>query len=170
MRNQTVRFAAIVFFLLIGEGEAAPAPRIALASLNALPIAIEKPYDSAANADATVEAAFTHARASGKRVLIDLGGNWCPDCIILANIMRLPELAPFVDAHFEVVMVDVGRFSKNLQIPARFGITHRLEGVPYVLIVSPEGKLINASDTVGLDEARRMEPQAIADWLAKWTN
>ena len=63
-------------------------------------------------------------------MLIDLGGNWCPDCVVLANLMLLPELKPFLAVHFEIVSVDVGRFDKNLQIPARFGITQRLEGVP----------------------------------------
>jgi len=70
-----------------------------------------------------VNAAFARAKKNGKRVLIDLGGNWCPDCIVLANLMQLPELKRFLAAHFEIVSVDVGRFDKNLQIPARFGIT-----------------------------------------------
>jgi hypothetical protein len=101
--------------------------------------------------------------------LIDLGGNWCPDCIILANVMRLPEVAPFVAANYEVVMVDVGRFNRNLQIPARFGLTHRLEGVPFMLVVDPDGKLLNAGNAATLDEAHAMKPQALVDWLASWT-
>ena len=48
-------------------------------------------------------------------------GNWCGDCIVLANLMQLPEMKPFLAAHFEIVKVDIGRFDKNLQIPARFG-------------------------------------------------
>jgi len=68
------------------------------------------------------------------------------------------------------VMVDVGRFNKNLQIPARFGITHRLEGVPFMLVADPDGKLLNAGNAATLDEASTMTPQAIADWLARWTD
>ena len=61
-----------------------------------------------------------------------MGGNWCGDCIVLANLMQLPEMKPFLAAHFEIVKVDVGRFDKNLQIPARFGVIDRLKtgGVP----------------------------------------
>jgi thiol-disulfide isomerase/thioredoxin len=168
----TNRFIVVTvagFFLAVGAASAAPAPKVALVSLNALPIVISNPYDTSADANADVNAAFARAQTSGKRVLIDLGGNWCPDCIILSNVMRLPEVAPFVEANYEVVMVDVGRFNRNLQIPARFGFTHRLEGVPFMLVADPDGKLLNAGNTATLDVAHAMKPQAIVDWLASWT-
>jgi thiol-disulfide isomerase/thioredoxin len=101
--------------------------------------------------------------------MIDLGGNWCPDCIILANIMRLPQMQAFLAAHYEFVAVDVGRFDRNLQIPARFGITKRLKGVPTILVATPEGKLVNKGHFFALSDAGSMKPQALADWLAQWT-
>ena len=164
-----IGLTAACFALGIGGAIAATAPKISVANLDKLPIVVAKPYDTSADADAAVNAALAKARTSGKRVLIDLGGNWCPDCIILANIMRLPEVAPFISAHYEVVMVDVGRFNRNLQVPARFGFTHRLEGVPFMLVVDPtSGKLLNTGNTATLDEAHGMEPQAIVDRLASW--
>ncbi len=66
--------------------------------------------------------------------------------------------------------VDVGRFDRNLQIPAHYGITKRLEGVPAVLIVDPKtDKLLNRARVSALADARSMTPQALADWLAQWT-
>ena len=109
---------------------AATAPKVSLRTARELPVVERYPYDEHANADAAVAAAFARARKSHKRVLIDLGGNWCGDCVVLANVMQLPEMKPFLAAHYEIVSVDVGRFNKNLQIPARFGITKRLVGVP----------------------------------------
>ena len=51
-----------------------------------------------ANADAAVAAAFARAKKSHKRVLIDLGGNWCVDCVVLANFVRAAGNASrFVD-------------------------------------------------------------------------
>src|SRR5262249_22217924 len=83
--------------------------------------------------------------------------------------MRLPEVKTFIDAHYEIAIVDVGRFDKNLQIPARWGITHRLEGVPSVLIIDPvSGKLLDQGHIAALADARSMTPQAIANWLALW--
>jgi thiol:disulfide interchange protein len=128
------------------------------------------PYEVSADADAAVNAAFHRARKSHKRVLIDLGGNWCGDCRILAGVMELPDVRRFVARHYEVVSVDVGRFDKNLQIPARFGFTKRLLGVPTVLIVSPRGHVVNANDIFALSDARHMAPQAVVDWLAKYAS
>jgi thiol-disulfide isomerase/thioredoxin len=144
------------------------APRLSVATMAALPVVERRPYDEAANADAAVDAAFARAKASGKRVLIDLGGNWCGDCVVLANILQLPEMKPYIAAHFEVVAVDVGRFDKNLQIPARFGITDRLKGVPSVIVAEPDGTFVNRGDVFALADARHMSPQGVADWLAQW--
>jgi len=147
---------------------AAPAPKVGLASMADLPVVERNPYDENANANADVAAAFARARVSHKRVFIDLGGNWCGDCVVLANIMQLPEVKPFVAAHYEVVSVDVGRENKNLQIPAHFGVDLK-GGVPTVLIVTPDGKtLIDAGHIAALEDARHMTPQGIADWLAQW--
>jgi thiol-disulfide isomerase/thioredoxin len=147
---------------------AATAPHVALTSITALPVVERYPYDENANADDAVEAAFARARKSHKRVLIDLGGNWCGDCVVLANIMQLPEVKAFVASHFEVAVVDVGRETKNLQIPARFGV-NLAGGVPTVLIVEPDGKtLVDSGHIAALEDARHMTPQGIADWLAQW--
>ena len=97
-----------------------------------------------------------------------MGGNWCPDCVILSNIMRLPEVAPFIAAHYEVVLVDVGRFNKNMKILKRFGVDERIEGAPALLVLDSDGNLLDAGHLTELDTARTMQPQAIVDWLAKW--
>ena len=169
MKLRTLLLALSVLpFLAACSPPGAHAPKIGIASLADLPVVERAPYDANADANAAVDAAFARARKNGKRVLIDLGGNWCPDCIVLANLMQLPELKSFLAAHFEIVSIDVGRFDKNLQIPARFGITHRLEGVPSVIIAEPDGAIVNPGHIAALADARHMTPQAIADWLARW--
>jgi thiol-disulfide isomerase/thioredoxin len=148
--------------------QAATAPRPSIATLQQLPVVTMQPYDESANADAAVAAAFARAKKSHKRVLIDLGGNWCGDCIVLANFFQLPEMRRFVAAHYEEVSVDVGRFNRNLQIPARFGFTKRLEGVPTLLIATPDGKLVNGDSVFATADARNMTPQSLADYLARY--
>jgi len=149
---------------------ALPAPKIHIASFADLPIVERAPYDTNANAPAAVDAAFARAKKSGKRVLIDLGGNWCGDCIVLDNLMQLPELKKFLDAHFEIVIVDVGRFDKNLQITDRFGVTDEMKngGVPSIIVADADGKIIDRGHVAALEDARHMSPQALADWLAQW--
>ena len=65
--------------------------------------------------------------------------------------------------------MDVGRFDRNLQIPAHWGITERLEGVPAFLVVDPKtDRLLDKGRVSALQDARSMAPQALADWLAQW--
>lgn len=149
---------------------AVPAPKLSITNFKQLPVVLTQPYDEGANAEAAVAAAFTRAQKSHKRVLIDLGGNWCVDCIVLANFLKLPEMQRFMAAHYEVVTVDVGRFNRNLQIPARFGITKRLEGVPALLIATPGGKPVNGTDVFATASASEMTPKSVADYLAKYAD
>jgi thiol-disulfide isomerase/thioredoxin len=148
---------------------AVPAPRLSTATFDQLPKPLPLPYSQTADAKKAVDAARARAKARGKLLLIDLGGNWCLDCRILAGVMELPQLEGWLKKHYEVVSIDVGRFDKNLQIPARYGLTERLKGVPSVLIVDPKtDKLLNPGKTPALADARSMTPQALADWLAQW--
>jgi thiol-disulfide isomerase/thioredoxin len=167
-----LRWMALAAMLVVaGPALAAPPPHVTIVSFEQLRTPLPYPYDEHADADAAVARAKAQALVAHKLLLVDLGGNWCPDCRILAGTMALPEVHAFVDAHYEVVTVDVGRFDKNLQIPARYGVTHRLEGVPSLLVVDPAtDRLIDAGHIAALADARHMTPQALADWLAQWTN
>ena len=144
------------------------APRVGIASFEALPKPLPLPYH-AGDAKSAIAAARARAVKAHKRVLIDLGGNWCLDCRLLAGVMELPQMRGFVARQFEVVTVDVGRFDQNMDIPASYGIKGRLQGVPAVLIVDPKtNSLVNAGRETALADARAMTPQAVADWLAGW--
>jgi thiol-disulfide isomerase/thioredoxin len=163
--------AALLALALAVPAAAAPAPRVSISDYAQLRTPLPYPYDEKADANAALDKALDRAKARHKLVLIDLGGNWCGDCRILAATMELPEMKAFLDRHFEIVSVDVGRFDRNLQIPARYGIKNRLEGVPALLVVDPVSgrQLVGRAQVAALADARHMKPQALADWLAQWT-
>lgn len=167
-----MRLAQIV--LIAALGLAAPAlaaqpPQAGVKSFAELKTPLPYPYNDLADANADVAKARARARARHKLLLIDLGGNWCGDCRVLSGTLELPAVKAFVDRHYELVMVDVGRFDRNLQVPAHYGFTQRLKGVPTLLVVDPAtDKVINRNDVFALASAGDMSPQALADWLARW--
>ena len=145
------------------------APRVPIATFNQLPQPLPLPYSATADAKAAVAAAKARALKGRKKLLIDLGGNWCLDCRLLAGVMDLPAMRGFVTRHYEVVTVDIGRFDKNLDIPAHYGIKGRLAGVPALFIVDPKtDHVLNAGRETALADARSLTPQGLADWLAQW--
>lgn len=166
-----IRRALIASTLLFASPAfAAPAPHMPITTFEQLSKPLPLPYDEQANAKAVVAAAKARAKANHKLLLVDLGGNWCLDCRILAGTMEVPALKTWLAGKYEIVEVDVGRFDKNLDIPAHYGITERLKGVPSLLIVDPKtDRLLNAGRTAALSDARSMNPQGLADWLAGWT-
>lgn len=105
-----------------------------------------RPFDATANATMDVDIALAAARVSDRNVLLVLGGNWCHDSRGLAAKFQQPELADVIAEYYELVWVDVGYRDRNLHVPRRFGVDE-LYGTPTVLILSPEGELLNA-DTV----------------------
>lgn len=148
---------------------AVPALHVRAQTFDQLAQPLPLPYAEAADAKAAVAKARARAKAGHKLLIVDLGGNWCLDCRILAGTMELPEVSAFVRRHYEVVTVDIGRFDKNLDVPAHYGITQRLAGVPALLVIDPRtDKLLDPGRVSALEDARSMTPQALADWLAQW--
>ncbi len=145
------------------------APNIGVTEAVNMPTPLPYPYDESANAMAEVDAALARAQESNKRVLIDLGGNWCPWCRLLAGVMELPEMKPFMDQHFELVTVDIssasGKIDRNLEVPARFGV-EEVTGVPWMIVLAPDGTVLHSSYEV--TDENHEQPQEMADWLASW--
>jgi hypothetical protein len=141
---------------------AVPAPRLGWVTLKRPP----DPYDSRQKADAAIAAAQARAKKAGKLLLIDMGGNWCADCIVLSAVMQLPQARAFIDQHFEVITVDVGQFDKNLQVPARFNI--QMKAVPCVVVLDGKGQVVNRGQELALGSAASLSPQAVLDQLAAW--
>lgn len=163
--------AALLAASLAAPAFAAPPPKVSIASYAQLKTPLPYPYDETADADAQVAKAVARAKAGRKLVMIKMGGNWCGDCRILQATMDLPEMKTFLNRHYEMVSIDVGRMDKNLQVPARYGVKDKLEGVPAILVVDPVSgrQLVARADVAALADARHMTPQALANWLAKYT-
>ena len=144
---------------------AAPAPKVSVADTKHLATPLPLPYDEKADANRAVDQAFARAKASGKRVMIEMGANWCSDCRILAGVMDLPEVSKFVGDNFETAEVDVGRFDRNQQIPARFHA--KVDGIPWIVIADPNGAILASGYEI--TDGYHKTPQSMVDWIAKWT-
>ena len=157
-----------------GDGAEGP-PDVAGTAFEADP----QPYDPNLDAMAAIDAALSKARAENKRVLISMGGNWCPDCRVLSGMMEVPGLADMIERRFEVVKVDVGRplatetgdafagYERNAEVAARFG-AEGFEGVPTLLVLTPSGELLNADEPSIFRNARDRDPQDLADYLYRY--
>jgi protein disulfide-isomerase len=135
--------------------------RVALAAalLAAVPMAIAQStwrgYDEGADAQAAIAQALQSVQGGPRQVLVIFGANWCGDCRVLDETMKTGRLKQLMDARFEVVKVDVGRFDRNVEVAERYGVPLK-KGIPTIAIVDPGGRATFVTQAGELADARAM--------------
>ncbi|MFO1220979.1 MAG: thioredoxin family protein [Burkholderiaceae bacterium] len=125
-----------------------------------------QPYDERADAQADLDRALERARGENKHVLVVFGANWCPDCRSLAKKMSAGALAGHVADRYVLSKVDVGHFDKNTPIAQRFGnVTSK--GIPAVVVLASDGRLIKATRGGELASARQLGDRQLLDVFEK---
>lgn len=114
---------------------AAPSVAPAGASPSASASSTAVAFDPGRDAAADIAAALGAAQVDSKPVLLDFGASWCPDCVALAHTFTAPTVQPLV-AGFHVVEIDVGRFDRNSDVAARYGIDYQHSGIPALVVLS----------------------------------
>ena len=124
-------------------------------------------YDASRSASADVDTALQRANESDRRVLLVMGANWCHDSRALAGWLETPRFAELIAREYELVFVNVGMpqtgDGHNLEIARQFGVDE-LPGTPNVLVITPQGKLVNGETaTSWRNAASRSEDSIYAE-------
>ena len=125
-------------------------------------------YDEGADAKAAIRATLAEAEKAKVPVLVVFGANWCGDCRMLDNTFKHGPSAPLIASHFKVVKVDVGRFDHNVDIAETYRVPLK-KGIPAVAVLSPQGKLLYATEGGELADARKMGDQGVYDFFTRIT-
>jgi thiol:disulfide interchange protein len=112
-------------------------------------------------------AALQAAGASHRRVIIDFGGNWCPDCHVLDGYFHDSVNGPLLDAHYVLVHVNIGRIDQNLDIAERYQIPLK-KGVPALAVLDGDGTLVYSQKMGEFEAMRRMQSAAVTEFLKRW--
>ncbi len=127
----------------------------------------QPPYDEKADARQQIAAAIAEASKAQKNIILVFGANWCGDCRALEAQMHKEELAALIAANYEVVRVDVGRFTKNRDIGERYHAPLR-HGIPALAVLDPRGNVLYAMDQGQFSSARSMSYESIKEFFVKW--
>jgi thioredoxin 1 len=141
---------------------------IALAATAPNRAAVNDIYPAPEQARADIAAALASAAATHRRIIVDFGGNWCPDCHVLDSYFHDAINKPLLEAGYVLVHVNIGRRDQNLDIAARYKVPLD-KGVPALAVLDTDGRLLY-SQTAGQFEAmRHMQPGAVTDFLNEWS-
>jgi thioredoxin 1 len=124
-------------------------------------------YPDSSQAKSDIAAALKVAASGHKRVLLDFGGNWCGDCIVLDMYLHNPENRSILDANFVLVHVNIGHMDENTDLAARYQVPLN-KGVPALAVLSDQGKLLYSQKGGEFEAMRRMQAEAVTSFLVQW--
>jgi thiol:disulfide interchange protein len=140
----------------------------------ALPLAIHAAlaqgrviYPDPSVAKTEIHEALQRAKAEHKRVILDFGGNWCGDCHVLDIYFHDPANKSLLNENFELVDVNIGRYDANQDIAARYGIPLQ-RGVPALVVLSSEGKVLLAQTHGEFESMRHLQSSDLTKFLNDW--
>ena len=140
------------------------AENIQISSEDVLKIPLPLPYNGDIYSEVEVNDFIEDAVNNLKQPVIIFGGNWCPDCRILSGTLKTPSIEKFMNNHYQVLHIDVGRYDKNMKLISYFGIAKE-EGVPRVLVFDKNKNLLNSSSTKEWTTVRDRKMQDVFDYF-----
>jgi hypothetical protein len=125
-------------------------------------------YPLNADAHAEIREAEEKAIAGHKRLLLVFGANWCYDCHVLDLAFQRPDLAPILQAGYEVVHIDLGDDEKkNPDLVQQFDIPLN-KGIPALAVAESDGKLVVSQKNGEFEDARGLTPDVLLAFLNHW--
>ena len=124
-------------------------------------------YPEPAQAKTDLAAALKTAAASHKRILLDFGGNWCPDCQALDLYFHDAVNRPILEANFLLVHVNIGHMDANVDLAEEYGIPLH-KGVPAVAVLDEQGKLLYSQTSGEFEDMRNMASSDVTRFLRQW--
>jgi len=124
------------------------------------------PFDLSRDSFKDLEAAKAEAKATGRRILMDVGGNWCPWCHLLHGFwVNNPEVKSLRDKDYVFLMVSYSKERKN---EAFLGGFPKIKGYPHLFILDAAGKVVQSQDTSELEEGKGYSAAKMTAFLEKW--
>ena len=132
-------------------------------------MAQQKPYDETIDAMEQIRAAVAEAQSSGRYVMCQVGGNWCPWCIRFAQFAATDSLvAPLMAENYVYIHVNYSKANKNLEAMRFLGNPGRF-GYPVFVVLNSEGTPIHIQESESLEEGKGYNPKRVAKFLRLWS-
>jgi thiol:disulfide interchange protein len=157
IRPSRRRFLAALCVLLASHRAAA------LTETSPLPTRFDPARDPARDLDTALQM----ARTTRRRVLAEVGGEWCTWCHIMDRFFAAnPDLAKIRDANFIILKINFSKENQNQAFLARWP---KVAGYPHFFVLDATGRLLQSQDTSMLEAAKDYDPIAFRSFLLDWS-
>ena len=132
----------------------------------------KKVYNESINPLEQIDQALIQARAEGKFVLCQVGGNWCPWCLRFADFITndstinavIEQNFVYIHANYHPIKAgEVGQaLMKRLNNAGRFGF-------PVLVVLDEQGNVIHIQDSELLEEGKGYNREKVLRFFQNWT-
>ena len=139
--------------------------------------ALKKVYDESINPLEQIDQAVVKAKSEGKFVVCQVGGNWCPWCLRLADfITNDSTISKVIDENFVYIHVNYNpRKSEGAEkVEQAKLLMHRLNnagrfGFPVLVVLNQQGQVIHLQDSSFLEEGKGYNREKVLRFFNNWT-
>lgn len=118
-------------------------------SLSAFAQELPAKFDPQRDAAKDVRTAVALAKAQDKRVIVDVGGEWCKWCHFLDNFIDAnADVKALLEKNFVWVKVNWSPDNKNVALLSQWP---KIKGYPHLFVLDAEGKLLHSQNTGDLE-------------------
>jgi thioredoxin-related protein len=127
-------------------------------------------YQPGENAAQEIAKAIKKAKAEGKNVFIQIGGNWCIWCARFHDfISNDPSLDSLIKASYVMYHLNYSKENYNASLLKKYGYPQRF-GFPVFLVLNAEGKLIHTQDSWYLEDGRKSyDREKVISFFRNWS-
>ena len=123
-------------------------------------------YDSTSNPSIDGKNALLYAKQTHRKVLIEVGGDWCQWCHILDEfIADHPEVKTILYDHFVILKVNVSDDNKNKEFMSSMP---EVDGYPHVYITDEKGSIKFSGDLSPLLKKGKFSEKLFLEFLNRW--
>ncbi len=139
--------------------------------------ALKRVYDESIDPMAQIDGALAKARAEGKFVVCQVGGNWCPWCLRFADfVAKDTVVGKLVAEHFEYIHVNYNprqsagaeAQQKARQLMARLNHPQRF-GFPVFVVLDGQGHVLHIQDSSFLEQGEGYDEDKVVRFFKNWT-
>ena len=124
-------------------------------------------FDPARDAAKDLQNAITFAKKENKRIILDVGGQWCIWCHRLDTMfVKNPELTDYRNEHFVYVKINYSKENKNEKFLSQFP---EIPGYPHWFLLDSNGKLLLSKSSGDFETGKGHDPKIVMKFLKKWS-
>jgi len=126
----------------------------------------EPKFDPSRNADQDIQNAIAEAKRTHKRIILDVGGEWCGWCHALDRYFaEHAELRAYREKNYVWLKINYSPENPNKEVLSRYPA---IKGYPHLFVLDEDGKLIQSQDTSPLEEGKSYNLDRMFGFLKKW--